>query len=213
MNQQHIIDYIGEELDQNLDNETKSHDNNSTDYNINHCKNRSNNDANGVVTVGPKERYRYAPARNSNISKSSARCNQKLHQRSAGIWSQVSRHKMTRIPFIVSTAVEDFTENHHIEHFNAHFLATQKHGSIVEPVYYYNNSVPVELKNLELAIQPELRLVEVQVQKIRDYSYSGSDDLSLQQMSVIPSHSCGRRGTFVFYALSLLFCLLLGDYK
>ncbi|EJW82614.1 hypothetical protein WUBG_06477 [Wuchereria bancrofti] len=67
-------------------------------------------------------------------------------------------------------------------------------GSIVEPVYYYNNSVPVELKNLELAIQPELRLVEVQVQKIRDYSYSGSDDLSLQQMSVIPSHSCGRRG-------------------
>ncbi|EJW82613.1 hypothetical protein WUBG_06476, partial [Wuchereria bancrofti] len=89
MNQQHIIDYIGEELDQNLDNETKSHDNNSTDYNINHCKNRSNNDANGVVTVGPKERYRYAPARNSNISKSSARCNQKLHQRSAGIWSQV----------------------------------------------------------------------------------------------------------------------------
>uniref|UniRef100_A0AAF5PL61 Uncharacterized protein n=1 Tax=Wuchereria bancrofti TaxID=6293 RepID=A0AAF5PL61_WUCBA len=225
MNQQHIIDYIGEELDQNLDNETKSHDNNSTDYNINHCKNRSNNDANGVVTVGPKERYRYAPARNSNISKSSARCNQKLHQRSAGIWSQVSRHKMTRIPFIVSTAVEDFTENHHIEHFNAHFLATQKHGpllvhsktaeeceiiirsryskgkdnsrrsvyersldddntsgSIVEPVYYYNNSVPVELKNLDLVIQPELRLVE------------WSDDLSLQQMSVIPSHSCGQRG-------------------
>nr|CRZ24463.1 Bm9908 [Brugia malayi] len=238
MNQQHVIDYIGEELDQNLDNETKSHDNNSTDYNINHCKNCSNNDANSVVTVGPKERYRYAPARNSNISKSSAPCNQKLHQRSAGIWSQVSRRKMTRIPLIVSAEAEDFNENHHIEHFNAHFLATQKHGpllvhsktaeeceiiirsryskgkddssrhsvyersldddstsgSIVEPVYYYNNSVQMELENLDLAIQPELRLVQLQAQKIPDYSYSGSDDLSLEQMSVIPSHSCGQRG-------------------
>lgn len=178
---------------------------------------------------------------------------------------------MTRIPLIVSAEAEDFNENHHIEHFNAHFLATQKHGpllvhryndkiangtksdttvcaihpieilhrqhqhcpsktaeeceiiirsryskgkddssrhsvyersldddstsgSIVEPVYYYNNSVQMELENLDLAIQPELRLVQLQAQKIPDYSYSGSDDLSLEQMSVIPSHSCGQRG-------------------
>lgn len=67
-------------------------------------------------------------------------------------------------------------------------------GSIVEPVYYYNNSVQMELENLDLAIQPELRLVQLQAQKIPDYSYSGSDDLSLEQMSVIPSHSCGQRG-------------------
>lgn len=79
---QHIIDYIQEELDRNLDNQVNNNDNSNTNYNVGHCKN--NGDTIGVVTMGSKERYRYAPARNSNVVKSSAR-----QQRSAGIWNQV----------------------------------------------------------------------------------------------------------------------------
>ncbi|CAG9534038.1 unnamed protein product [Cercopithifilaria johnstoni] len=267
---QHIIDYIREELDQRLDNEVNRHDNSSTNYSTGHCTNSNSTDTiDDVVMLGSRERYRYASARNNNISKSSARCNQKLQQRSTIIWNQVSsRRKVTPIPLFAPAEAENLDDNHIIEHFNAHFLATQKHDplivhripnnvksdttlhvsrpvelshrqhqhlpnktaeecgiiigrhyskgkddnsrpsdnerflndnsksvSFVGPICYYNNSAAAEIKNLDLAVQPELFIAEVPSQNIRNYSRSGSDDSSSQQMSIMALHTYGRRGS------------------
>ncbi|EJD76538.1 hypothetical protein LOAG_16551 [Loa loa] len=206
---------------------------------------------------------------------------------------------MIPIPLIASAEIEHLSDNHRIEHLNAHFLATRKYdslfahsesmklteisffgyndripnsmksgtivhiarpveilhpqhqhclnrtaeecgiiirrryskgednnsrhngyekssdddcifGSFVGPIYYYNNSMPAKLENLDLAIQPELFFVEETAQNNRDYSCSGSDDSSLQQMFVIAPRSYGRRDklqllTFYFLRLVLIF--------
>ncbi|KAL3990534.1 putative integral membrane protein [Acanthocheilonema viteae] len=239
---QHIIDYIRAELDRNLNSKTNKHNNSSTNYNIDDCKNSKNNDTiNDVVTISSRERYRYAPARNSNISKSGAQCNQKLQKRFATISSRISKCKVTPISLFAPVKTEDLDDNHRTEHFNAYFLATQKNdpllvnriannvksdtvsrsvelpahrqdqqrnageggiitrehyskrkndswkysgyerfsdddntsGLFTGSIYYNNNSVPVELKNVDLAVQPELFVVEMPDQNIRDCNRSG----------------------------------------
>ncbi|CAG9534039.1 unnamed protein product [Cercopithifilaria johnstoni] len=234
---QHIIDYIREELDQRLDNEVNRHDNSSTNYSTGHCTNSNSTDTiDDVVMLGSRERS--------------------------------SRRKVTPIPLFAPAEAENLDDNHIIEHFNAHFLATQKHDplivhripnnvksdttlhvsrpvelshrqhqhlpnktaeecgiiigrhyskgkddnsrpsdnerflndnsksvSFVGPICYYNNSAAAEIKNLDLAVQPELFIAEVPSQNIRNYSRSGSDDSSSQQMSIMALHTYGRRGS------------------
>lgn len=62
--------------------------------------------------------------------------------------------------------------------------------------------MPVELKSLDLAVQPQLLAVEVPVQSIRGYSRNGSDNSSLQQMSVIASRIHNRRGWNILFFVS-----------
>lgn len=70
--------------------------------------------------------------------------------------------------------------------------------------------MPVELKNFDSATHPKLFIAEVPVENIQDYSRSGSDDSSLQQMSVVASRIYGRRGKLQFLlALYFLFIVLL----
>lgn len=75
---QRIIDYIREELDRSLDNEAKRYDNSKTNY-----SSSDDDTVDDASTTVSRERYRHAPARDSNISKSDTRCNQKLQQRYA----------------------------------------------------------------------------------------------------------------------------------
>lgn len=87
---QHIIDYIREELDRHLDDEAQIHDNSTTNHCTDHCKSSDNSDAIGdVVKIDSREQYQYASRRNSAIVKSGLQCNQELQHRSATIWNQM----------------------------------------------------------------------------------------------------------------------------
>lgn len=66
--------------------------------------------------------------------------------------------------------------------------------SFVAPIYCCNNSMPVQVRNFDLAVQSELFVVEMPTQNIRSYTCYDSDNSSLQQMSVRVSRTYDRRG-------------------
>ncbi|VDK72117.1 unnamed protein product [Litomosoides sigmodontis] len=246
---QHIIEYIREELDRHLDDKAHKHDNSATNYCIDHCANGHIDD---VLTIDSREQCQCASTINSTIAKSAPQT----------IWNQVSRRKATPIPLFVPAEVRDMGDNYLIQHFNDHFSTPQQHGplfvhkisssakadssghvacpvelfhpqqlrmfnktaakcdekdhskgddsfkhtdcerfsdddstseSLVGSIYCYSNSMPVELKSVDLAVQPQLLAVEVPAQNIRAYSRNTSDNSSSQQMSVIASRIHSRR--------------------
>ncbi|VDP16669.1 unnamed protein product [Onchocerca flexuosa] len=61
------------------------------------------------------------------------------------------------------------------------------------PICYCNNSVPVELENVDINLQPKLLIVEIPMQNIRNYNLSASDDPNLQQICIITSRIHDRR--------------------
>ncbi|VDK61938.1 unnamed protein product [Onchocerca ochengi] len=66
-------------------------------------------------------------------------------------------------------------------------------GLFVGPICYCNNSVLVELENLGINLQPELLIVEIPMQNIRNYNLSASDDPNLQQICITTSRIHDRR--------------------
>uniref|UniRef100_A0A915PRM4 Uncharacterized protein n=1 Tax=Setaria digitata TaxID=48799 RepID=A0A915PRM4_9BILA len=68
-------------------------------------------------------------------------------------------------------------------------------GSFVEPIYQCKNSAAVELKNLNLDLQPELLLVEIPTQNVRNDSCKDIGNPNFQQICLMSSQTYGRRGS------------------